>query len=87
VSTVDLTELAAYVVQHAADTVRERPLEVAAAATGGLYQSTFRESSIASAIDKISGELHAQYTLVYRPTNTGPGDYHQIKLEVVGGAA
>lgn len=84
VTTIDLTELAAYVVQHAADVVRERPLEVAAAATGGLYQSTFRETSIAPTIDQISAELHAQYTLTYRPTNPGPGDYHEIKVEVVG---
>ncbi len=81
---IDLTQLAAWVVQHASDVVRERPLEVASAATGGLYQSTLRDSSIAGTINQISGELHAQYTLSYRPTNTGPGDYHQIKVEVVG---
>jgi hypothetical protein len=43
-----------------------------------------RDSSIAGTINQISGELNAQYTLSYRPTNTGPGDYHQIKVEVVG---
>jgi VWFA-related protein len=83
-STMDPTTLAAWVVQHASDVVRERPLEVASAATGGLYQSTLRDSSITSAIDEISAEVHAQYTLTYRPTNTGTGDYHAIKVEIVG---
>ncbi len=40
-------------------------------ATGGLYQSTVRDASIEKAIDEIGGELHAQYTLSYRPTGTG----------------
>ena len=63
--------------------VREHPLELATIATGGLYQSTLRDTAIEPAIDAIGGELHAQYTLSYRPTDTGAGDYHEIKVEVV----
>ena len=81
---LDLKALAVWVIQHAGEAVHDRPLEVAAEATGGLYQSTFRDQSISDAIDQISGELHAQYTLSYRPTNTEQNAYHEIKVEVVG---
>jgi hypothetical protein len=63
--------------------VKERPLEVATAATGGLYQSTVRDAAIEKAIDEIGGELHAQYTLSYRPTGTGTSGYHEIRVQVV----
>jgi len=79
---IDLLGLAVWTVQHATEVVREHPLEIAATATGGLYQSTFRDSSIEKAIDNIGGELHAEYTLSYHPTGTDPGGYHEIKVEV-----
>jgi hypothetical protein len=69
-------------VQHTKDAVKERPLEVTTAATGGLYQSTFRDRSIESAVDKIGGELHAQYTLTYRPMGSDAEGYHEIKVTV-----
>jgi len=60
------------------------PLRDAAAATGGLYQSTFTDDSIERAIDRIAGELTAQYTLTYRPnTSQTEGDFHKIKVVVV----
>ncbi len=80
---VDLLGLAVWVVQHATAVVHDHPLELATVATGGLYQSTMRDSAIQSAIDTIGGELTAQYTLSYRPTGTGTGDYHEIRVEVV----
>ncbi|HEY1866140.1 MAG TPA: VWA domain-containing protein [Candidatus Acidoferrales bacterium] len=80
---VDLLGLTVWVVQHATAVVHDHPLEVATIATGGLYQSTLRDSAIQAAIDTIGGELTAQYTLSYRPTGTGAGDYHEIKVEVV----
>jgi VWFA-related protein len=79
---VDLLGLAVWVVQHVTATVKDRPLEVATVATGGLYQSTFRDSSIESAIDTIGGELTAQYNLSYRPTGIDPNGYHEIKVVV-----
>jgi hypothetical protein len=80
----DLGALAAWVVKHAGEVVRERSLEIAATATGGLFESTVKESSIEPAIDRIGGELHAQYVLSYRPTDTDAGGYHDIKVELVG---
>lgn len=79
---IDIMALAVWVVQHAEAAVKERPLEVATAATGGSYQSTVKDASIEKAIDEIGGELHAQYTLSYRPTGTEPSGYHEIRVQV-----
>ena len=80
---IDIMALAIWVVQHAEAAVKERPLEVATAATGGLYQSTVKDASIEKAIDEIGGELHAQYTVSYRPTGTNTTGYHEIRVQVV----
>ena len=77
----DLLALAVWVIQHAAEPFREDALELAAAATGGSHQSPVRDRSIETAIDEIGGELHAQYTLSYRPSGTEAG-YHEIKVLV-----
>jgi len=60
------------------------PMRDVAAATGGLYQSTFADDSIERAIDRIGGELTAQYTISYRPnTDQTKGDFHKIKVVVL----
>lgn len=79
---IDLLALAVWAVQHATAVVKDRPLEVATVATGGMYQSTFRDESIENAVDAIGGELNAQYTLTYHPTNSDSGGFHQIKVTV-----
>ena len=79
---VDLLALAVWAVQHATAVVKDRPLEVATVATGGMYQSTFRDRSIENAVDAIGGELNAQYTLSYRPTGAEAAGFHQIKVTV-----
>jgi len=78
----DLLALAAWVVQHAKAAVKGRQLEIATAATGGSYQSTFRDRSIESAIDAIGGELHAQYMVSYRPPSANQAGYHEIEVRV-----
>jgi VWFA-related protein len=78
---IDLLALAEYIVQHTKDAIKDRALEVATTATGGMYQSTFRDRSIEKAVDAIGGELNAQYTLSYHPSADSPG-YHQIKISV-----
>ena len=82
---MDLTALVSLIVQNVNQKV-QRPLEVAAMATGGSYQSTgLYDSSVTMALDQISAELHTQYMLSYRPSGTGSsGSYHEIKVEVVG---
>jgi VWFA-related protein len=79
---IDLLALAVWAVQHATAVVKDRPLEVATVATGGMYQSTFRDKSIENAVDAIGGELNAQYTLTYHPTNSDSAGFHQIKVTV-----
>ena len=78
----DLLALAVWVVQHAKAAVKSRQLEIATAATGGSYQSTFRDRSIESAIDAIGGELHAQYMVSYRPPSANQAGYHEIEVRV-----
>jgi len=59
------------------------PLKMAAAMTGGLYQTSFDGNSVEVAIDQIAAELSAQYTLSYNLARTVAGGYHKIKVEVV----
>ena len=80
---INLGALAGWVVKHASAPLLKHPIETAATATGGLYQSTFRDNSIEPAIDKIGGELHAEYMLSYRPTGPEAGGYHEIRVAVL----
>ena len=57
---INLGAFVAWGAKHATAPLRDNPLQQAAAATDGLYQSTFRDSSIGQSIDKIGGELHGQ---------------------------
>jgi hypothetical protein len=41
-----------------------------------------RDRSIEKGMDAIGGELHAQYTISYRPSGEDPEGYHEIKVEV-----
>ena len=82
-SGVDVMSLATWIVQHVETVVKEKPLEVATAATGGLYESTVKDAAIEKAIDDIGGELHAEYTISYRPTTVSSGGYHEIRVQVI----
>jgi VWFA-related protein len=77
----DLLAAVLWAIQHATEPLRSNALELAAAGTGGLYQSPVRDRSIETALDQISRELHAQYTLSYRPSGTGAG-YHELMVAV-----
>jgi VWFA-related protein len=79
---IDLLALSVWAVQHAKAVVINHPLEVATVGTGGMYQSTFRDKSIENAVDAIGGELNAQYTLSYHPTDSDTGGFHQIRVTV-----
>ncbi len=79
---LDLLGLVAWLVQRGANAAGQNQLELASVATGGMHVNTFRERSIEKALDQIGGELHAQYTLSYRPTGNEPAGYHQIKVQV-----
>jgi VWFA-related protein len=79
---IDLLGLAEWAVRNATAVVKDRPLEVAATATGGAYQPAFREGKFDNAIDAIGGELNSQYLLSYRPTGSETPGYHTIKVTV-----
>jgi VWFA-related protein len=78
----DLLALGIWAIQHGANLVRGHALEVATISTGGEHIPTMRDKGIEAGLDKIGGELHAQYTLSYHPTGTSPYGYHEIRVEV-----
>jgi VWFA-related protein len=79
---IDLLGLSEWAVRNAKAVVKERPLELAATATGGTYQAAFRDSKIENAVDAIGGELNSQYMLSYRPIGADAPGYHTIKVTV-----
>jgi len=79
---VDLLGLAAWAVQHVNDKVKDHAMAVAAAGTGGLHLSTYKDHSVEDAIDEIAAELHSQYALSYAPSAGGDLGYHEIKVQV-----
>jgi VWFA-related protein len=82
---IDLMNLLVWLVTRAANAMGENALDLATVGTGGLNVATFKDASIETALSKIGAELHAQYTLTYRPTGTDPLGYHEIKVAVARG--
>jgi VWFA-related protein len=78
----DLGALAEWLVKTGMNALGPNSLAVASKATGGLHVNTMKDRSIEKAIDEIGGELHAQYTLGYRPSGDEVSGYHEIKIEV-----
>jgi VWFA-related protein len=78
----DLLALAVWLVRTGKNALGPNSLAVASKATGGLHVSTMKDRSIQKAMDSIGGELHAQYTLGYRPPGEEPIGYHEIKVTV-----
>ena len=78
----NLVNLAVWAVKTAVGTVKANPLEVSAAATGGEHVGTYHDAAIEKGLDRIAGELHAQYTISYHPTDVPADGFHEIKIEV-----
>jgi Ca-activated chloride channel family protein len=79
---IDLLALAVWLVKTGKNAIGPNSLEIASKATGGLHVKTMKDRSIQKAMDAIGGELHAQYTLGYRPPVDEPTGYHEIKVTV-----
>ena len=79
---IDLLALAVWLVKTGKNAIGPNSLEIASKATGGLHVSTMKDRSIQKAMDAIGGELHAQYTIGYRPPGDEPTGYHEIKVTV-----
>jgi len=81
-TSADLGALGIWIVQHVKDSLKDHVLEVAANATGGEHVAAFKDSTIEKAVLRIAGELHAQYTLGYRPTAGDLPGFHNINVNV-----
>jgi VWFA-related protein len=78
----DIGAVGIWIVQHVKATVKENALEVAAAATGGEHLAAFKDRTIEKGVSQIAGELHAQYTLGYRPISGNEPGFHNISVQV-----
>ncbi len=79
---MDLMGLAVWLLKTGKNAVGPNSLAVASKATGGLHVNTLKDRSIEKAMDEIGGELHAQYSISYRPKDDEPSGYHEIKITV-----
>ena len=79
---MDLGALLIWLVKTGKNAVGRNSLEIASKATGGLHVNTLHDRNIEKAIDEIGGELHAEYTIGYRPPGEEPSGYHQIEVRV-----
>jgi VWFA-related protein len=79
---IDMLSLAIWVVKHASNAVKNHALEVATEATGGVHYATMKDRTIEKAMDEIGAELHAQYTLGYKPPGDESSGFHEIKVTV-----
>ncbi len=81
-SQIDLMPLVIWLVKTGKNAVGPNSLAIASKATGGLHVNVKRDGAIQKAMDEIGGELHAQYTLAYRPSGEDLTGYHEIKVVV-----
>ena len=79
---MDLGALLIWLVKTGKNALVPNSLEIASKATGGLHVNAMHDRTIEKAIDEIGGELHAQYTLSYRPPGDEVSGYHEIKVTV-----
>ncbi len=79
---MDLGALLIWLVKTGKNAIGPNSLEIASKATGGLHVNTMHDRTIEKAVDEVGGELHAQYTIGYRPPGDEPSGYHEIKVTV-----
>ncbi len=79
---IDLLALAQLLVRTGKNALGPNSLAVACKATGGLLLSPKKDAAIQKAMDSIGGELHAEYTLGYRPPGHTAYGYHEIRVTV-----
>jgi VWFA-related protein len=72
----------AWLAKTATNMIGKNSLGLASDATGGLMVSTMSGRSIERGIDEVGGELHASYTIGYRPPADVLTGYHAIKVVV-----
>jgi cystathionine gamma-synthase len=82
VEEADLGAVGIWILQHIKGAVKDNALEMAATATGGRNISAFKDATVEKALSQIADELHAQYTLAYRPTEGNRPGFHRIEVVV-----
>jgi VWFA-related protein len=78
----DLLAPAIWLLSRGTNEIKNHQLEVAVASTGGVHYRAIRDRTIQSALDKIGGEIHAQYILSYTPNVGGAPGFHKINVAV-----
>lgn len=78
----DYLAVAVWLLSRGTNEIRNHQLEVAVASTGGIHYRALHDETIRTALDKIGGELHAQYVLSYVPTADPPPGFNEIKVTV-----
>lgn len=79
---VSLATPALWLLERGTNEIKHHELVVAAAATGGIDYRAMRDSALLDALDRIGGELHAQYALTYRPNAPRSIGFHSIEVVV-----
>jgi hypothetical protein len=79
---IDYLTIALWLIKTGKNAVGPNSLAIASKATGGLHENVKKDSSIEKAMDAIGGEIHAQYSVGYRPSNDVPYGYHEIRVVV-----
>lgn len=74
--------VAIWLLSRGTNEIKNHQLEVAAASTGGIHYRALRDETIRTALDRIGGELHAQYVLSYVPSTDPPLGFNEIKVFV-----
>jgi VWFA-related protein len=78
----DLLTPAIWLLSRGTNEIKNHQLEIAVASTGGVHYRALGDRNIQSALDKIGGEIHAQYILSYTPNEGGPPGFHKINVVV-----
>ncbi len=78
----DLLTPAIWLLMRGTNEISNHQLEVAAVATGGIHYSALHDGTIRTALDKIGGELHAQYILSYTPSPDRPSGFYETTVKV-----
>jgi VWFA-related protein len=79
---IDYMALVIFLVKTGKNAIGPNALAIASKATGGMFLNAKKDSTIQKAVDEIGGEIHAQYSLGYRPPPNVESGYHEIKVTV-----
>ena len=79
---INYLQIAIWLIKTGKNAIGPNSLAIASKATGGMFLNAKRDRTIQRAVDEIGGEIHAQYSLGYRPPPNVESGYHEIKVTV-----